>query len=64
MKCDCEKQKWKKGKITAAIRLAKQTVKVVDAPAMICENCGQFAIFGDYLLQLERKLLKKQPVAA
>ncbi len=60
----CKECKWKKGKVTTTLRIAGQSVLVQDAPAVICQKCGQFAINGKYTLELEKKLLNQQPIAA
>lgn len=60
--CPCEKLV--KRKVTELIPLAGQIVKVVDAPARVCLDCGEIHFEGRFILDLEEKLLKQQKQAA
>ncbi|CAN5197260.1 hypothetical protein BH20ACI1_BH20ACI1_14630 [soil metagenome] len=60
---DCKCEKMKREKVTQVIRIAKQDVLIENAPARVCQECGEIYIEGRFLLNLEKKLLKraKQP---
>lgn len=50
---------FKSEKITKTISIAKQEILIKDAPAKICRDCGEVAINGKYILDLEKKLLAR-----
>ena len=60
--CGCKNQK--REKVTMEIPIAGTKVLVKDAPARVCQDCGEIYFDGKYLLELEKKLtkLKPQPV--
>ncbi|CAN5488231.1 hypothetical protein BH10ACI1_BH10ACI1_06870 [soil metagenome] len=57
--CSCKNQK--REKITKEIPLAGTKVLVKDAPARVCQDCGEIYFDGKYLLELEKKLTKLKP---
>lgn len=60
--CPCENLV--KRKVTEIIPLAGQAVKVVDAPARVCLDCGEIHFDGKFILDLEKKLLRRAKQAA
>jgi YgiT-type zinc finger domain-containing protein len=52
--CSCINQK--AANITKTIRLAGQEVKVEDAPAHVCQECGEIYFDGKYILDLGKKI--------
>jgi YgiT-type zinc finger domain-containing protein len=52
--CNCENLV--KKKITDTLPIAGQMVKVENAPARVCEDCGEVYFEGRFLLDLEKKL--------
>jgi YgiT-type zinc finger domain-containing protein len=61
-KCSCTNQK--PAKVTKIIRIAKQEVNVEDAPAFICQDCGEVYFDGKYILDLGRRVREHQKQAA
>lgn len=43
------------------IPLAGTKVLVKDAPARVCQDCGEIYFDGPYIVELEKKLLKLKP---
>jgi hypothetical protein len=39
-------------------------VKVTDAPARVCPDCGEIHFEGRFILDLEKQLLKREKKAA
>jgi YgiT-type zinc finger domain-containing protein len=60
--CNCENLVERK--VTDTIPIAGQMVKVKDAPARVCADCGEIHFEGRFLLDLEKKLLKREKQAA
>ena len=60
--CNCEKLKLEK--VTKFIRIARRRVLVKDAPARVCQDCGEIHFEGRYLLNLEKELEKREKQAA
>lgn len=60
----CECKKLVKRKVTDIIPIAGMMIEVIDAPALVCEECGEVQFDGKYILDLEKKLLKQQRQAA
>ena len=56
--CDCDTLI--KTKVTDIIPIAGIMVEVKDAPALVCENCGEIQYDGKFILDLEKKLLRQQ----
>jgi YgiT-type zinc finger domain-containing protein len=56
--CNCENLV--KRKVTDTIPIAGQMVKVTDAPARVCADCGEIHFEGRFILDLEKKLLKRE----
>ncbi len=61
-KCQCEKLVERK--ITNTIPLGGEMVKVEDAPARVCLDCGEIYFDGRYIVNLEKKLLRRAKQAA
>lgn len=61
---NCECKKLVKRKVTDTLPIAGRMVKVVDAPARVCLDCGEIHFEGKYLLELERKILGRSKQAA
>ncbi len=53
--CNCENLV--EQKVTDTIPIAGQMVKVKDAPARVCQDCGEVHFEGRFLLDLEKKLV-------
>lgn len=53
--CNCENLV--EQKVTDTIPIAGQMVKVKDAPALVCEDCGEVHFDGRFILDLEKKLV-------
>ena len=60
--CNCDNLV--KRKVTDTIPIAGRMVKVKDAPARVCQDCGEFHFEGRYLLNLERKIKNREKQAA
>jgi YgiT-type zinc finger domain-containing protein len=60
--CNCEN--FVKRKITDTLPIAGQMVKVVDAPARVCKDCGEVYFEGRFLLDLEKQLTAGEKQAA
>jgi YgiT-type zinc finger domain-containing protein len=60
--CNCENLVERK--VTDTLPIAGQMVKVKDAPARVCAGCGEIHFEGRFLLDLEKKLLKREKQAA
>lgn len=60
--CDCENLV--KRKVTAVIPIAGILIEVKNAPALVCEDCGEIQFDGKYILGLEKKLKRQQKVTA
>jgi YgiT-type zinc finger domain-containing protein len=45
-----------KQKVTDTLPIAGQMVKVKDALALVCQDCGEVHFEGRYILDLEKKL--------
>jgi YgiT-type zinc finger domain-containing protein len=60
--CNCENLV--KRKVTDTIPIAGQMVKVTDAPARVCADCGEIHFEGRFILDLEKKLRKHEKQAA
>ncbi len=60
--CNCENTV--KRKVTDTIPIAGQMVKVTDAPARVCADCGEIYFEGRFILDLEKKLFKREKKAA
>jgi YgiT-type zinc finger domain-containing protein len=61
---NCNHENLVKRKVTDTLRIAGQMVKVKDAPARVCESCGEVHFEGRFLLDLEKELLKREKQAA
>lgn len=57
---DCKCEKIKREKVTQVIRIAKQDVLIENAPARVCQDCGEIYLEGRFILNLEGKLLSEQ----
>jgi len=57
---DCHCKKTKPAKVTKEIRIGGTTVLVEDAPADVCQTCGEIYFHGKYLMELEKKIKKGQ----
>jgi YgiT-type zinc finger domain-containing protein len=53
----CNHENLVKQKVTDTIRIAGQTVEVKDAPARVCQDCGEVHFEGRFILDLEKKLI-------
>jgi YgiT-type zinc finger domain-containing protein len=53
--CNCENLV--KRKVTDTLPIAGQMVKVENAPARVCQDCGEVHFEGRFLLDLEKKLI-------
>ena len=60
--CNCEKLK--RALVTKTIRIGSKSVKVENAPAQICEDCGEIHFDGRYILDLEKQLESREKQAA
>ncbi len=56
--CNCENLV--KRKVTDTLPIAGQMVKVENAPARVCQDCGEVHFEGKFLLDLEKKLTSKR----
>jgi YgiT-type zinc finger domain-containing protein len=54
----------KREKVTQFIRIAGQDVLVENAPARVCQDCGEIHFEGRFLLNVEKKLLRQRKQAA
>lgn len=61
-KCGCKKLR--RTKVSKTIRIANQSVDIQDAPARICDDCGEIHFEGRFLLDLEKKLERLEKQAA
>jgi YgiT-type zinc finger domain-containing protein len=52
LNCKCENQK--REKITKKIPIGGTIVLVENAPARVCQDCGEIYFDGKYLLELEK----------
>jgi hypothetical protein len=39
-------------------------IEVRDAPALVCDDCGEIQFDGKYILDLEKKIQRRQKQAA
>jgi YgiT-type zinc finger domain-containing protein len=53
----CSHENLIKQKVTDTLPIAGQMVKVKDAPALVCQDCGEVHFEGRFLLDLEKKLI-------
>jgi YgiT-type zinc finger domain-containing protein len=53
---DCTHENMKREKVSDTIPLVGRMVELKDAPALVCENCGEIHYEGRYLLDLEKRL--------
>jgi YgiT-type zinc finger domain-containing protein len=60
--CNCENLVQRK--VTDTIPIAGRMVEVMDAPARVCPDCGEVHFEGRFILDLEKKLLKREKRAA
>lgn len=60
--CNCENLK--RALVTKTIRIGSQSVKVENAPAQVCQDCGEIHFDGRYILDLEKKLELQEKQAA
>ncbi len=60
--CNCENLV--KRKVTDTIPIAGRMIKVVDAPARVCLDCGEVNFEGRFLLDLEKTLALRERQAA
>ncbi len=60
MKKNCGCENLKREKVTTKIPLGGTKVLVQDAPARVCQDCGEIYFDGKYIVALEKKVLKKQ----
>jgi YgiT-type zinc finger domain-containing protein len=60
--CNCEVLV--KREVTDTLPIAGRMVKVENAPARVCQDCGEVHFEGRFLLDLEKKLLKQEKQAA
>lgn len=56
---DCECTNQEKTKVTKKIRLANREILVEDAPAYVCQDCGEIYFEGQFISNLEKKLRKE-----
>ncbi len=61
-KCACENLK--ETKVSQFIKIAGQEIFVENIPARVCDDCGEAHLEGRFLLDLEKKLLRRQKQAA
>lgn len=61
---DCECKKLVKKKIDDRLPIGGQMIDVVNAPALVCEDCGEIQFDGDYILRLEREVKRQHKKAA
>ncbi len=57
---NCEHEKMRLQKVSKVIRIGKQSVKVENAPARVCPDCGEIYFDGRFILNLEKKLERQQ----
>jgi YgiT-type zinc finger domain-containing protein len=60
----CSHENLIKQKVTDILPIAGQTVKVKDAPAWVCAECGEVHFEGRFLLDLEKRLAARKKQAA
>ncbi len=60
--CKCEVLV--KRKITDTLPIAGRMVKVENAPARVCQDCGEVHFEGRFLLDLEKQLTAREKQAA
>ena len=56
--CDCTNQTSQK--VTKIIKIGGEEVKAVDAPATVCQDCGEVYFDGLYILELEREVRQRR----
>ena len=61
---DCKCENLKREKIAKFIRIGNRRVLVKDAPARVCQDCGEIHFEGRFLLNLEKDLEKREKQAA
>ncbi len=61
---NCNHENMKREKVTQFIRIAGQDVLVENAPARVCQDCGEIHFEGRFLLNVEKKLLRQRKQAA
>jgi YgiT-type zinc finger domain-containing protein len=59
----CSHENLIKQKVTDILLIAGRMVKVEDAPARVCADCGEIHFEGRFLLDLEKRLLKREKQA-
>jgi YgiT-type zinc finger domain-containing protein len=62
LNCKCENQK--RETVTKKIPIGGTIVLVENAPARVCQDCGEIYFDGKYLLELEKKLAQRKPQPA
>lgn len=60
--CNCENLV--KKKVTDTIPIGGHLVEVKDAPARVCQDCGEIHFEGRYLLNLEKEIERRVKKAA
>jgi YgiT-type zinc finger domain-containing protein len=61
---DCKHEIMIERKVTDTMPIAGRMVKVKDAPARVCESCGEVHFEGRFLLNLEKSLIERKKQAA
>ena len=61
---DCKCENMKREKVTQVIRIAGQDILVENAPARVCQDCGEIHFEGRYLLNLEKDIERRVKRAA
>ena len=60
--CNCKNQKPEK--VTKVIKIGGESVLVEDAPARVCQDCGEIYFEGRFLLDLEKQIESREKQAA
>ncbi len=61
---DCNCENMKREKVSQIIRIAGQDILVENAPARVCQDCGEIHFEGRFLINLEKKLKRQQKQVA
>ncbi len=51
-------------KVNDILPIAGIMIEVRNAPALVCEDCGEIQYDGKYILDLEKKIQRRQKQAA
>jgi YgiT-type zinc finger domain-containing protein len=61
---NCKHENLVEKKVTDTLPIAGRMVKVKDAPARVCQKCGEIHFEGRFLLDLEKSLTAREKQAA